>query len=208
LTLSLFQYRIGFWYARLNNYLYLSNIFTVFTAYEDGAMLLSLYRSALVFGCLAAAIPALAGEPLPSPSGPVILIVSGKLGVTNAPGEARFDREMLASLPQAVYVSYTDWTNGPQRFEGVLLKDVIARIDGSGQEIVASALNDYKATIPSSDLDEYPVLLALSQNGAAMSVRDKGPIWMIYPDPEPAGEFVHQHRNAKMVWQLERLQLR
>jgi hypothetical protein len=73
---------------------------------------------------------------------------------------------------------------------------------------VASALNDYKATIPFSDLDEYPVLLALSQNGAAMSVRDKGPIWMIYPDPEPSGEFVHQHRNAKMVWQLERLQLR
>jgi hypothetical protein len=41
-----------------------------------------------------------------------------------------------------------------------------------------------------------------------MSVRDKGPIWIIYPDPEPAGEFVRQHSNTKMVWQLERLQLR
>ncbi|WP_162913000.1 molybdopterin-dependent oxidoreductase [Rhodospirillaceae bacterium SYSU D60014] len=160
-----------------------------------------------VFVCVTAAVSAFAADPLPAPSGPVILTVTGEIGVTNADGAARFDRDMLEALPQASFVSYTDWTVGPQRFEGVLLKDLIARIEGCGAEIFARALNNYGAPIPWSDLQEFPVLLALRQNGEEMRIRDKGPIWIIYPDPRPSLAHVGPH-NDKMVWQLETLELR
>ncbi|HSK42024.1 MAG TPA: molybdopterin-dependent oxidoreductase [Arenibaculum sp.] len=141
----------------------------------------------------------------------MILTVSGNIGVTNAPGVAKFDRAMLDTMPQTTVVSYTDWTEGPQTFQGVLLGDLIARVEGRGVEIVVTALNDYGAIIPWSDLDDHAVLLALMQNGAPMSVRDKGPIWIIYPDSEPksepGGDFARLH-NGKMVWQLNRIEVR
>jgi hypothetical protein len=162
---------------------------------------------ALAIACVTAAMSAFAAEPLPAPSGPVILTVTGHIGVTNAEGAARFDREMLEALPQAGFVSYTDWTEGPQRFEGVLLKDLIARIEGCGTEILATALNEYAFRIPWSDLRRFPILLALRHNGKEMRIRNKGPIWIIYPDPHPSRLLVGRH-NDKMVWQLETLELR
>lgn len=154
-----------------------------------------------------AAVSGFAAEPLPAPSGPVILTVTGCIGVANAEGAARFDREMLEALPQTSVESYTDWTEGPQRFEGVLLTDLMAHIDGCGTEILARALNRYAAPIPWSDLQEFSVLLALRQNGMEMRIRDKGPIWIIYPDPYPSLAQVGPH-NDKMVWQLETLEVR
>lgn len=45
------------------------------------------------------------------------------------------------------------------------------------------------------------VVLALRQNGAPMSVRDKGPIWIIYPNPNPGPEAaLASPHNDKSVW--------
>lgn len=167
----------------------------------------SLRHLALLFVCATAAASAFAAEPLPKPAGPVILTVTGRIGVMNAESSACFDRTMLESLPQTRIVSYTDWTVGPQQFEGVLLKDLITRIGGGGTEIFARALNKYAAPIPWSDLQDFSILLALRQNGEEMRVRDKGPIWIIYPDSQPSLAHVGLH-NDKMVWQLETLELR
>ena len=145
-----------------------------------------------------------AREPLQAPQDTVILKVTGKLAVTNDGEAASFDRAMLASLPQTTLTSYTDWTSGEQTFTGVLLKDLLERIGAEGDSVNAIALNDYTAEIPWDDLGRFRVLLALTRNGAEMSVRDKGPIWIIYPNDQPPGSTPFQH-NDKMVWQLARL---
>src|SRR5687768_10251131 len=89
-----------------------------------------------------------AAEPLPMPKGPVLLTVSGRIEQTNAPGQARFDREMLESLGQKVIETSTAFTDGTFRFEGVPLRAVFERIGAKGQSIKATALNSYEIMIP------------------------------------------------------------
>jgi hypothetical protein len=71
----------------------------------------------------------------------------------------------------------------------------------------AIALNDYEYTIPLEDFDRYDVLLATRVNGQLMRVRDKGPIWIVYPwsgHPE-LDDFA---TREKSVWQLNALHVR
>lgn len=167
---------------------------------------LSMLVAALVTLCAAAAALQ-AAEPLPQPQGTVILTVTGRLQVTNDSAAARFDRAMLERLPQTTLTGFTDWTIGRQSFSGVLLRDLLERLGAEGDGIAAQALNDFTAIIPWADLESYDVLLALTRNGADMPVRDKGPIWIIYPNDHPQGATPFEH-NDKMVWQLTRLDVR
>src|SRR3546814_19130613 len=66
-------------------------------------------------------------------------------------------------------------------FEGVAVAALLDFVRAEGSTVTAIALNDYKVQIPVSDIHDYPVLLALKMNGETLRVRDKGPIWIVYP---------------------------
>lgn len=151
----------------------------------------------------------LAFADLAMPQGRVILEISGKIGVGNADDAegnlvALFDFAALARLPQTTLETTTEWTEGTQVFKGVLLRDILALLDASGESLRAVALNDYQATIPRNDVEMYDVLLALWHGGNRMRVRDKGPIWIIYPENE-RDSYLMRSRNLKMVWQLKKI---
>lgn len=156
---------------------------------------------------LMAPAPGRSAEPLPPPSGPVLLSVRGNIERTNGDGVASFDAALLEALPQQRLETYTDWTDGRQLFEGPLLADLLAYVGARGEEIRAAALNNYQITIPRSDAEDYEVILALRHNGKAMSVREKGPIWIIYPQDDPGSSFANPN-NVKSVWQLRELDVR
>ncbi|MCT7378325.1 molybdopterin-dependent oxidoreductase [Chelativorans salis] len=140
-----------------------------------------------------------------------VLTITGQIAPqTEGTREARdvdFTIADLETLPQTEMRTYTDWTEGLQSFSGVLLKDLIDAIGASGKEIVATALNDYSATIPVSDAYELSVLLAIKHNGQYMRIRDKGPVWIIYPSTESSSTKVNPY-NDRMIWQLYRLEFR
>lgn len=72
--------------------------------------------------------------------------------------------------------------------------------------IEAVAINDYTAQIPAGHMAEHDVFLALDLNGEPMRVRDRGPVWIIYPSDTvdaPSDRF-----NSLMVWQLRELNFR
>lgn len=153
----------------------------------------------LVLGATAA----LAAEPLPQPSGPVILTVSGAIERTNGAGAAHFDRAMLQELGVASIETSTVWTDGVKRFEGVSLKKVLDRVGARGTRLRASALNDYAIVLPISDL-RYDPLLAMSMDGSELTVRTRGPLWIVFPrDAFP--ELRTAEQDARWVWQLKRL---
>lgn len=139
------------------------------------------------------------------PNGPVILTVSGSITRTNDGDVANFDRAMLAEMDWKTLDTFTRWTDGPTEFAGVTLADVLEAVGAKGSKILATALNDYTVEIPISDIEEHNVFLALDMNGEPMKIRDKGPIWVIYPqsvDDAPNSNF-----NEKMIWQLKSLQI-
>ncbi len=92
----------------------------------------------------------------------------------------------------------------PQADGDVVLRDLLAVVGAQGGTLHAVAINDYAVELPAADAQDYDVLVAYRMNGAAMSVRDKGPLWVIYPisqHPELEGP----DTDAKMIWQLREL---
>lgn len=167
-------------------------------------------RSAVLFLApllvLAASFASNAAE-LPSPSGPVLLSVTGDITRTNAPGRADLDFAFLLALGPSQLETTTPWTDGTPVFRGVLMRDILDFLGASGDAVRATAHNDYGIEIPISDFLDYPVLLAYEMNGQRLSIRDKGPLWIIFPrDQFP--EFRNHWTERKMVWQLMRLQVR
>lgn len=146
---------------------------------------------------------AAAGE-LPRPAGAVVLTVTGGIARTNAPGQAEFDLDMLRSLGLRTVTTDTIWTDGPSTFEGVAMRHLLQAVGAEGSMLTLVAVNDYSVSFPLSDLAEDAPLLAFARDGAPMSLRDKGPIWAIYPydeKPEYRTELIY----ARSVWQLVRI---
>lgn len=149
------------------------------------------------------AFPAFSDELAP-PTGEVLLTVSGAISVTNGDGTTSFDQALLDSLPQYSFTTSTIWTEGTATYSGVLLKDLLAAVGATGTVIQATALNDYQISIPVADVADDAPLLAYLADGAPMSVREKGPIWLIYPfDVNEA--YRTEQNYARAIWQLDRI---
>lgn len=143
---------------------------------------------------------------LDKPNGEVVLTISGKVTAANAGSRAVFDMAMLEKLPQHSFTTQTPWHAGPTRFTGPLLRDVLAAAGAKGSKLVAVALNDYKTDIPFSDAAEYEVIVARLLNDKPMPVRDKGPLFIIYPFDSKA-ELKAETFYNRSAWQLHQLRV-
>jgi len=156
---------------------------------------------ALVLFVLFSGPPAWALDP---PKGPVILSITGRIQKPNKDGRADFDMAMLERLPQHSFTTRTPWHTGPTQFSGPLLREVLAAAQASGDKITATALNDYRTEIPFEDARQQQVIVALLMNGKPMPVRDKGPLFIIYPFDSHAALRSELYYN-RSAWQLRRL---
>lgn len=141
---------------------------------------------------------------LPAPKGRTILTVSGKISSTNKGDTAEFDRDMLEAMGTESFTTETPWYPGAVKFEGVSLNKLMQQVGAKGQTLSVVALNDYSSEIPFEDFQKFNVILALKQNGEYMSVRDKGPIFIMYPfDSDPV--LKHQTYYGRAVWQVAKI---
>jgi hypothetical protein len=139
------------------------------------------------------------------PANPIILTVTGELGCCPQ-GQALFDLQRLDALPQVEVNTQTPWTEQVDSYQGVRLSVLLNELKAQGQRIDATALNDYSMLLNLQAARKYPVILATRKNGKVMSVRDKGPIWVIYPLNDFPELRKEEHHQA-MVWQLKSLNI-
>lgn len=117
-----------------------------------------------------------------------------------------FDRAALEALGTTTIETTTIWTEGTQIFEGVSLVRLAQEIEAQDGTLLATAINDYTVEIPLSDAVENGPILAMTMNGAEMSVRDKGPLWIVYPydaDADYRTEVIY----SRSIWQLDRIEV-
>ena len=129
------------------------------------------------------------------------------LTVTLPDRTAAFTLQDLQALGQTTFTTTTIWTEGEQTFTGVPLGDLVRELGVTGGEIEAIAINDYSVTFPVQDALADGPIVAYHLNGAPMSVRDKGPLWIVYPyaaNPDFRTEVVY----SRSIWQLVRLTVR
>jgi hypothetical protein len=157
----------------------------------------------LFLGALAVAVQA---QALDEPKERVVLSVSGKIGVKNAGEMALFDMKMLEALPQHSFTTNTPWYERPVKFTGPLLADVLAAVKASGSVVKAVALNDYEISIPVTDTTEHKVIVARLLDDKPMAVRDKGPLFVVYPFDDSAAlrSSIYYERS---IWQLHALEI-
>lgn len=143
---------------------------------------------------------------LPDPQGPVVLTISGNIAVTNGDGVARFDRAMLEALAQRTTTTHTPWFEGNRAFSGPLARAILEAVGADGETLRIVALNDYASDIPAQDFRDHPVILATHVDDQMLTVREKGPLFVIYPfDERP--ELFNEVYFGRSVWQIARIEV-
>ena len=129
----------------------------------------------------------------------IILTVSSGMDVLT------LDRSDLSKLTVTSFDTSTIWTDGIHTFTGVSVKTLIDLIGVTNGMLRATAINNYAIEIPVSDAVTEGPIIAYLMDGKEMSVRDKGPLWVVYPydsNPNYRSEVVY----SRSIWQLDRIE--
>lgn len=167
-------------------------------------MFIDMTRRKLAQAVVACAVLAFAGvasaQNAPVDAKKPILTVTGNI----AGSEVQFDREALEAIGLVTVETKTPWYDHVAKFEGVPLDKLMEKVGAKGDRVVAVALNDYSSEIPIEDFAKYKTILAIKRDGQYMPVRDKGPLFVIYPyDSQP--ELKSHKFYSRSVWQVARL---
>ena len=149
------------------------------------------------------------GSPIPPPTEPVVLTVRGRLGLAHVDAGVTLDMPTLERIGLIRFTTPTAWTDGLVTFEGVLLSRLleVLAVPGDVTELAMTALDDYQVAIPAVDVRTWPVIIALKRDGQYMSVRNKGPLWVVYPR-HAFPELQQAKHNPKWIWQLKEIVIR
>lgn len=147
------------------------------------------------------------GHALEAPKGEVVLtIIAPHLQHPNVGQSAQFDIEMLEQLQGRTGTMETPWTQGKVRFSGPLLRAVLEAAGATGTALKVKALNDYAAEVPMEDASGIDTMLATRMDDQPMSVRDKGPLFLIYPFDTDSGLYNEKY-FSRSVWQIKEIEV-
>jgi hypothetical protein len=155
-------------------------------------------------------------NPRGTPSGEqIVLSIGGRIkpaqtttfnrqGIKLLHGVLHLDLHTLESLPQHRFTTMTPWSHQPIRFQGPLLRDVLKLAGAEGKTLLATAVNDYRVEIPVADALRFNMIVATRMNDQYMSIRDKGPLFVVYPfDKDP--QLKQSRYYERSIWQLKSL---
>jgi hypothetical protein len=155
-------------------------------------------------------------QSLKAPAGPVVVTVTGKIAQTNrGPFDeaqdiffknqqvkferaAAFDIAMLEALGQRTIT--TDYPQGGplHKFEGPLLRDVLKAVGADGRAVKVLAIDGYNQEIEMREIEQWPILLAVKQDGAYIPLGGFGPTRVVFPRRDvPA---LADRNDDKWVW--------
>ncbi|POZ62995.1 oxidoreductase [Chromobacterium alticapitis] len=142
-------------------------------------------------------------------SSPILLTVSGHISrYTDARLKVyQFSEADLQALPQHSIITQTSWTP-KSTFTGPLLRDILQKAGAADGQVKLSALNDYAYTIAAHELIQYGTILARERDGRKMEIADRGPLWLIYPLDDMPARLRGPLQDAKLVWQVNRMDIR
>lgn len=144
--------------------------------------------------------------PFASNAEEALLTIGGKTDRT-ANSSIQLTLGELEAIDMSTVETRTPWHKEKTRFSGVSGAALLKYLGATATEVDAIALNDYKVTLPVSDLSDTGLIFATRKNGEPMSIREKGPIFVIYPfdaDPSLDNEVIY----GRSIWQLKALEFK
>jgi hypothetical protein len=110
----------------------------------------------------------------------------------------------LLHLPQYEVRTNTPWTNEMHTYSGPYLEDVFALAGVRGNEITLYALDHYQISFNFESIKKYKPILALAVDSELLTVRTKGPIWVVLP-LDDYSELNAALYHDYMIWQLVKI---
>lgn len=129
-----------------------------------------------------------------------LLIVNTDPGTSCGSKELVFSEQQLQALPQKTFKTKHTWATVAQEFSGPLLTDVIQQICPQAKEVYLRSLDQYSVTIDVQKVAKYEAILGLKIDGRPLTVREKGPIWLMI-NTDNLNVAAHNLDNM-LVWQL------
>lgn len=113
----------------------------------------------------------------------------------------------LKALPATIVTTETIWTDQEHTYTSILFADLIKtlNIDTKGKSATMTALNDYAIKVNVETLIQHNAFIAYAQDGEPMRIRDKGPLWVLYPFSDQP-EINIPPFQAHAIWQLKTLE--
>lgn len=164
------------------------------------ALALCLAASGIATGACAQSTPAKPAAAAPNVTQPVLKITG--IGASDGKKEMSYSLQDLEAMGGEVIETTTPWFDGVTKFEGVRLDKLLK--DAKGKTVEAVAMNDYVSEIPMEDFAKYGPIIAYKRDGAYMPIRDKGPLFIVYPYDKNS-ELKSQKFYSRSVWQVKGL---
>lgn len=114
-------------------------------------------------------------------------------------------REDLQALPQTQFTTSTPWTLKAHTYQGPKLSLVIDKFEQPITSIQVFAYNGYAIDMKASEWQQYPFILAMQQDGKALTLRNKGPLWILLPFDENPKFSSTQSFLIQSIWQIEKI---
>ena len=114
----------------------------------------------------------------------------------------------LDNLTQHTITTHSPYYKGEVEFSGPKLVDVLSSVADTAVEdnarISLHALNNYFVRTTIGDLKGVDALLATRKHGERLSIRERGPFWIILPLSDRQ-ELDSEQFHRLMVWQLHKV---
>lgn len=154
---------------------------------------------------MALVFPAI-GADLPKAEGKILIEVNGNISQSNNESGVAIDMAMIEALPVTTFSTATPWTEGNTQWTGVRLNVFLDYIGAGSHELHVKALDGYEVDFKKVDLEKYPVIIAYKKNGEYMSVRELGPLWIMFPFADYP-ELDIQFNRSMSVWQVREMEV-
>lgn len=136
----------------------------------------------------------------------IVLTITGTEGSSLAGQKLTFTRDDLRAIDVSRFETNTIWTDGLQSFTGTRLHALIQHLGIKSGNFRAYAVNDYAVNIPISDATPDGPIIAYENNGQEMTLRSKGPLWIVYPYDQ-SQDYRSEVTYSRSIWQMDRLEL-
>ncbi|WP_120501146.1 molybdopterin-dependent oxidoreductase [Roseovarius sp. EL26] len=118
-----------------------------------------------------------------------------------------FTRADLMDFPDTTVTTTTIWTDGEQTFTGVQIQALLQHLNIQSAQLELVAENEYSIEVPAADFYEDTAVLAYARNGEVMTLRENGPLWLVY-DYDSDAKYRTEFYYLRSIWQLTKIMVK
>lgn len=144
------------------------------------------------------------GDPIPAPTGKVILTVDGKISQKNAGDKLELDMATLESMGLVKFDATDPFDEIKKVVTGVLVTQFLKMVGAApdATSLHMTATDDYAVDFNIVDAGKWPVLIATQYDGSYVTLDKGGPTILVFPfDDFP--EIDHSIYDSQSIWSIE-----